>query len=391
LNLHCVRVDQVGSLAAPPELRAAIASFDRGQISAAALEGIIDREVRDSIARQEAIGMPVVTDGEYRRRNFQESFAASVSGFDAPQRVTVHDDLSISTQPFARAEQNFEARGPAILTRRPVMARLALERNVPLEEYRLAAAVARHPVKATLLSPDRISQRFAWEASRAIYPDMDAFMADVVAIGRQMIEQLVAAGCRYIQIDAPGYTAYADRVSLERMRARGEDPQRNLERSIAADNAMIAGFDGVTFGIHLCRGNPRTTDPATGKIVAQWHREGHYDAIAEQVFGGLAHDRFLLEYDSERAGGFEPLRHIPAGKVAVLGLVTTKDETIEPRQMLIDRIEAAARHLPLDQLAISPQCGFGGVDPINVTLSEAVQWQKFERLVEVAQAVWGEV
>ena len=152
---------------------------------------------------------------------------------------------------------------------------------------------------------------------------------------------------------------------------------------------LLPGFDGVTFGIHLCRGNPRTRDPATGKIVAQWHREGHYDAIAEQVFGDLMHDRFLLEYDTERSGGFEPLKYLARGKVAVLGLVTTKDEAIEPADYLIQRIEAAAQHLPLEQLALSPQCGFGGVDPLNPTLSETVQWKKFERIVEVANAVWG--
>ncbi len=388
-SLDTVRIDQVGSLAGPEALRAALTEFDNRRLDAARLERLIDDAVRAVLARQEAIGLPVLSDGEFRRRNFQESFAAAVRGFDGAPQVTTHDDLSISRTPLSRAEQNFEATGPAILTRRPVVERLHLVRNVPLEEFKAAQRYANQPVKATLLSPDRISQRFAWEASRAVYPDMDAFMADVVAIERQMISELVAAGCRYIQIDAPGYTAYADQVSIDRMKSRGEDPKANLARSIAADNALIAGFDGVTFGIHLCRGNPRTRDPATGKIVAQWHREGHYDAIAEQVFGDLMHDRFLLEYDTERSGGFEPLKYLARGKVAVLGLVTTKDEAIEPADYLIQRIEAAAQHLPLEQLALSPQCGFGGVDPLNPTLSETVQWKKFERIVEVANAVWG--
>ena len=164
----------------------------------------------------------------------------------------------VSLQPLVRAEQNFSAPGPAIRTRRPVVERLRLIRNVPLEEYQFSTRIAKTPVKVTVLSPDRISQRFDWQSSTAVYPDMDAFMADVVAITRQIIRGLVEAGCRYIQIDAPGYTAYVDRISLERMRARGEDPEENMERSIAADNATIAGFDGVTFGIHLCKGNPRT-------------------------------------------------------------------------------------------------------------------------------------
>ena len=387
-DLHRIRIDQVGSLAGPPSLRNAIAALDRGEIEAAEVTRRIDDAIRDSIRRQEAIGLPVVSDGEFRRRNFQESFGAAVSGFDGAARVTSLDDLSISRAPLIRAEQNFEARGPAMVTRRPVVERLRLVHNVPLEEFTLASRVATKPVKATLLSADRISQRFAWEVSRAIYADMDAFLADVVAIQRTMVKALVDAGCRYIQIDAPGYTAYADSVSLERMRSRGEDPAANLKRAIAADNTVMAGFPGVTFGIHLCRGNPRTVDPKTGKIVGQWHREGHYHAIAEQVFGDLDHHRFLLEYDTERSGGFEPLRFMPKEKVAVLGLVTTKDAEVESHELLLRRIDQAARFLPLDQLSLSPQCGFGGVDPLHPTLTENEQWRKFERIVEVAQVAW---
>jgi len=263
--------------------------------------------------------------------------------------------------------------------------RLGLARNVPLEEYRAASRMAKQPLKMTVLSADRISQRFAHERSTAIYRDMDAFLADVVAINRQIIGSLVEAGCRYVQVDAPGYTAYVDQVSLERMRSRGEDPAANLERSIAADNAMIAGFDGVTFGIHVCRGNPRTVDPKTGKVLPQWHREGHYDGIAEQLFNDLHHDRLLLEYDSERAGSFAPLRFVPKDKVTVLGLVTTKLAEVEPLDALRRRIDDAAKSLPLEQLALSPQCGFGK----GVTLTQDDQWRKFERIVETARAVWG--
>jgi 5-methyltetrahydropteroyltriglutamate--homocysteine methyltransferase len=211
----------------------------------------------------------------------------------------------------------------------------------------MASRIAIRPVKMTVLSADRISQRFAYERSTAIYSDMDEFLADVVAINRQIIGSLVDAGCHYIQIDAPGYTAYVDQVSLDRMRARGEDPNANLERSIKADNAMIEGFSDVTFGIHICRGNPRTVDPGTGKVMPQWHREGHYDAIAERLFSELRHDRLLLEYDSERAGSFVPLRFVPKDKVAVLGLVTTKIAEVEPLETLRCRIDDAAstRHL----------------------------------------------
>jgi 5-methyltetrahydropteroyltriglutamate--homocysteine methyltransferase len=153
---------------------------------------------------------------------------------------------------------------------------------------------------------------------------------------------------------------------------------------------VIAGFEGVTFALHICRGNPRGVDPATGKVMPQWHREGHYDSIAERLFTGLKHHRLLLEYDSERAGAFTPLRFIPKGTIAVLGLVTTKSAELEPTDALKRRIDDAARHLPLEQLALSPQCGFSsGVGAIQ--LSEDEQWRKFERILETARAVWGTI
>jgi 5-methyltetrahydropteroyltriglutamate--homocysteine methyltransferase len=381
-----LRVDQVGSLVPDARWRDAAERYKRGDASAAEFAAVQDATIRTVIARQQEIGLPVVTDGELRRFNFQESFGASVSGFDVPAAVRSDYRPSAEVRPLQRAEQDFDAVGPAIYALRPAVERLKLARNLPLEEYRQASAVADRPVKVTVLSADRISQRFAYERSTAVYRDMDAFLADVVAINRQIIGSLVEAGCRYIQIDAPGYTAYVDQVSLDRMRARGEDPAANLERSINADNAMIAGFDGVTFGIHVCRGNPRTVDRATGAVVPQWHREGHYDGIAEQLFNGLHHDRLLLEYDSERAGSFAPLRFVPNDKVAVLGLVTTKYAAVEPLDALLRRIDEAAAILPLEQLALSPQCGFGK----DVTLSQDDQWRKFARIVETANAVWGD-
>ena len=307
-----------------------------------------------------------------------------VSGFDVPAEDKSMEGVSL--QPLIRAEQNFSAPGPAIRTRRRVIERLRLTGNVPLEEYRYSSKVASRPIKVTVLSPDRISQRFDWQNSTAVYPDMDAFMADVVAITRQIIGELVKAGCRYIQIDAPGYTAYVDKVSLDRMRSRGEDPDENMERSIAADNAIIAGFDDVTFGIHLCKGNPRTIDPATGKVMPQWHREGHYDAIAERLFSKLKHHRVLLEYDDERSGSFAPLRFMPKQTIAVLGLVTTKRADLESLDVLRRRIDEAAKYLPAEQLALSPQCGFGGLD--SVSIPEEDQWRKLDRILETARLVW---
>jgi len=389
--LKTLRVDQVGSLSGPASLRALVEGNAVGTVSDDELTRAQDVAIRDVIRKQQEIGLPVLTDGEFRRRNFQDSFGAAVSGYDVPENLKQsHIDRQdeITKAAFARAEQNFEAAGPPVAQRSAVRERLKLVKNVPLEEYRFASAIATAPVKETLVSADRILQRFAWERSKAIYADVDRFVADVVAIEREMISQLVKAGCQYIQIDAPGYTAYGDDVSLDRMRSRGEDPNENLERAIRADNAIIAGFEGVVFGIHLCRGNPRTIDPVTGRVQAQWHREGHYDQYAERLFSELHHDRLLLEYDTERAGGFEPLRFVPKGKVAVLGLVTTKSEEVETVDTLQRRIAEASTFLSPDQLALSPQCGFGGVGT-TVVLPEEVQWRKFQIILETAGRVWG--
>jgi len=207
---------------------------------------------------------------------------------------------------------------------------------------------------------------------------MDAFLADVVAIERQIVTSLVDAGCRYVHIDAPGFTAYVDEPSLQQMRARGEDPERNLDRSLKAEAAVIADYSGTVFGIHLCRGNQRS----------MWHREGTYDAIAERLFNELPHQRFLLEYDSPRAGSFAPLRFVPKGSVVVLGLVSSKVPEIESVDALKRRIDEASRFVPLEQLAISPQCGFAS-DVIGNLLSPDDQKRKLERVVEVARQVWG--
>jgi len=259
-----------------------------------------------------------------------------------------------------------------------VVERLRLARNIPLEEYRFVSRVAQRPAKVTLIGPDRICQRFDHQHSTSVYPTMDDFTADVVKIEREIIRGLTESGCRYVQIDAPGYTAYVDPPSLQAMRARGEEPMENFSRSLKADNEVLSGFDGVTFGIHLCRGNQRS----------MWHREGTYDAIAERLLTELKHDRFLLEYDSPRAGSFEPLRFVPKGKVVVLGLVSTKVPEIEKVDDLKRRIDEAGKYVPLEQLAISPQCGFAS-DVVGNLISEDDQKRKLEVVVETARQVWG--
>ena len=387
-HLNTVRVDHIGSLVRPAQLKDVFARYDRGHASREELAKAQDEAIREVIQKQETHGFPVVTDGEFRRHSFQESFSECVTGFDVPNNAALYyEKRDLNLTPLERAEQNFDEAGPAIITRRGAVERLKLIRNLPLEEFRYAQSVAKVPAKVTVLGPDRIAQRFKWEASKNIYNDLDDFVGHVVEIERQMIAQLVEAGCKYIQIDAPGYTAYVDKVSLERMRSRGEDPEKNFQRSIEADNALIESFPGVTFGIHICRGNARTIDPKTGKLVPQWHREGSYDAIAERLFTSLKHHRLLLEYDSDRAGGFEPLRFVPKDKVAVLGLVSTKSSDMETVDDLKRRIDQASRYLPLDQFALSPQCGFGGID--SKVLSEDEMWRKLDAIVETARQVWG--
>jgi 5-methyltetrahydropteroyltriglutamate--homocysteine methyltransferase len=378
-GLDKIRTDVVGSLLRPAALKEARERFDEGKLSAAEFRAVGDAAVRAAVRLQEDVGLDVITDGEMRRLNFQDSFGASVEGFDAsPSTQKVYERRVAGAAPLQRWDIPLQQHGTAISHRRPAKERLHLGRNVPLEEYVFASGIAGRPVKVSLIGPDRISQRFDYQASTAVYRGMDDFLDDVVAIERQIVQSLVDAGCRYVQIDAPGFTAYVDPPSLEQMRARGEDPMRNFERSLRAEARVVENFPGVTFGIHLCRGNQRS----------MWHREGSYDAIAERLFAELPHQRFLLEYDSPRAGSFEPLRFVPKGKTVVLGLVSTKVPELEAVDALKRRIAEASKYLPLDQLAISPQCGFAS-DVVGNLLSEDDQKKKLERVVETARQVWG--
>ncbi len=380
IDLSKIRTDVVGSLLRPAGLKEARTQFDDGAITAEALRAIEDAAVREAVRLQEGIGLDVVTDGEMRRLNFQDSFGGSVEGYDANRStLKVYEKRVDGAAPGRRWDiKEMHDAGTAVSHRRPAKSRLRLAHNIPLEEYRFVAGVAKRPAKVSLIGPDRISQRFAYETSRAVYRGMEDFLADVVAIERQMVRSLAEAGCRYVQIDAPGFTAYVDPPSLAQMRARGEDPAQNFARSLGAEAAVTAGFPGVTFGIHLCRGNQRS----------MWHREGSYDAIAERLFNELPHQRFLLEYDTERAGSFAPLRYVPKGRVVVLGLVSSKGPELEGAEALKRRIDDASKYLPLDQLAISPQCGFAS-DVVGNLLSADDQKRKLERVVEVARQVWG--
>jgi 5-methyltetrahydropteroyltriglutamate--homocysteine methyltransferase len=379
-DLDLIRTDVVGSLLRPAVWKEGRARLESGQIDPASFAELELECIKKYVRLQESIGLDVVTDGEISRLNFQDSFGLSVSGYEtAGESVKLHEERVAGGAPLRRWEiPDLAGPGTAVSHRRPASSRLKLVRNVPLEEYRRVAPLAKKPVKVSLIGPDRISQRFDHANSKAVYGSVDEFVDDVVAIQRRMIRELVDAGCRYVHIDAPGYTAYVDEPSLAAMRARGEDPDENFSRSLKADARVIEGFPGVTFGLHLCRGNQRS----------MWHREGSYDAIAERLLNELPHQRFLLEYDSPRAGSFAPLRFVPKDKVVVLGLVSTKVPELESLDELERRVEEAAKYVPLERLAVSPQCGFGS-DVVGNLVSEDDQKRKLERVVEIANKVWG--
>jgi 5-methyltetrahydropteroyltriglutamate--homocysteine methyltransferase len=377
--LDCIHTDVVGSLLRPAHWKEARQRLDAGKLSADEFAALERECVRAHLALQESIGLDVVTDGEVSRLNFQDSFGLAVKGYDAGGETLASTERRVAGgAAHARFDMpDLASAGTPVVHRRPVVAPLTLKQNVPLDEYRRAAPMTKKPVKVSLIGPDRIQQRFDFQNSRQVYGTVEAFLDDVVAIQRRMIQQLVTAGCRYVHIDEPGYTAYVDEPSLEAMKKRGEDPMANFARSLKANARLVQGFPGVTFGIHLCRGNQRS----------MWHREGSYDAIAERLFNELPYQRFLLEYDSPRAGGFAPLRFVPKDKVVVLGLVSTKVPELETVDDLARRVDEAAKYVPLERLAISPQCGFGS-DVVGNLVSEDDQRRKLERVVQAARRVW---
>jgi 5-methyltetrahydropteroyltriglutamate--homocysteine methyltransferase len=375
LDADLLRVDQIGSLLRPGSLKAVYARHLAGEVTREELHRAQDDAIRDVLSTQEAHGLPIVTDGEFRRFHFMESFS-DVAGMERWRTGMAERIRSLEwpAEPVAAPRKGID---PTLHTRHAVTQRLQLTRNAPLDEYRFARDISSTPVKITLIGTDRIYQGFDAEASHPIYAESDAFIADLVAVQRQMIGDLIEAGCPYVQIDAPSYTRYADADSIAVMLSRGEDPAATLARAIEADNAVIRGFSGATFGIHLCRGNRQS----------MWHREGTYDSIAEALFNGLNHKRLLLEYDTPRAGTFAPLRYVPKDKIVVLGLITTKTGEVESADSLIRRIEEATRYIPIEQLALSPQCGFSS-DLRGNAIPQDAQWRKLDVMMETAQRVW---
>ena len=376
-SLRTCRVDQVGSLLRPQKLIESFLARGKDEIGESALSERQDAAIGAVIAEQERRGLPILSDGEFRRLSWQTSFW-EVEGWE----LWSGSWAATLANPSLRGEHetaNTKADNAVVSYGVAATGKLRLVESLPLQEWSFAAACTDRPVKAMIMGPDRVAQMCHIEDSAPHYLDRQEFLDDVVRIHHQIVSGLVDAGCPYVQLDEPSYTGYVDPESLEHMRTRGQDPLSNLNAAIAASNGAIAGHKGRSvFGVHICRGNR----------ASMWHREGHYDEIAEAVFGQLEFDRLLLEYDTERAGGFEPLRFVPKGRVVVLGLVSTKTAQVELADEIVARIEEASRFIDIDQLAVSPQCGFAsGISGNDLTSDE--QWAKLELLHEVSDRVWG--
>jgi 5-methyltetrahydropteroyltriglutamate--homocysteine methyltransferase len=362
------RADHVGSLLRPRELAEARAAHKAGTLSAEALRAVEDRCIDAAVRMQEDIGLRAATDGEFRRAYWHFDF---VSGLDGVE--------------LYEPEQKIQFKGglPLPLALR-VTGRIDFGKPVMVEDYRFVASHVHSAVpKMTIPSPSVVHFRGGRRAIDArTYPDMDGFFADLGQAYNKAVAAFGAAGCRYLQLDEVNIAYLCDPEQIAGLKARGEHVENLLQIYAAMLNRAIEGRpDGMVVSMHLCRGNFRS----------HWVASGGYEPVAEVLFNQIDADAYFMEYDSDRAGGFEPLRFVPRGhKVVVLGLVTSKSGTLETKDELKRRIDQAAKYLPLEQLALSPQCGFASTEEGNL-LTEDEQWSKLRLCVEVAREVWGGV
>jgi 5-methyltetrahydropteroyltriglutamate--homocysteine methyltransferase len=353
------RAEHIGSLLRPAGLRAA------RQIRAGeALREVEDRFIDAAIREQERVGLECITDGEFRRSIYFGHFAAAVEGFTEMEAPAVFKD----------------AEGRELRYRTPVVTgKLVRRRGIATEELAYVSKRTARTPKVTLPSPE--SQhffRFREGVSDSAYPDLDEFFADVARVYREELSELALRGATYVQLDSVSFPLLCDPAHRDRFRARGYDPDRFVSRYVDLFNEAVGGRPaGLVLGAHFCRGNNQ----------GRWLGEGGYEAVAEEVFTRLDADVLFLEYDSERAGDFAPLRHVSSGKKVVLGLVSTKTPVLESEAELARRVEEAGRFLPLERLSLSPQCGFASTEAGNpLTLED--QWRKLELVVETAKRIW---
>ncbi len=364
------RADHVGSLLRPPELLAARDQYAAGQIDAARLREAEDAAIADAVAMQAEVGLLSATDGEFRRASWHMDFIYQLGGISkAPGNLAVR---------FRNPSGEIEFT-PAALH---VGGKIRLERTIFADDFRYLRSVVRPPVtaKLTIPSPNMVHYRGGPASiDPAVYPDMEEFWADLAAAYAEEVRRLGELGCTYLQLDDTSLAYLNDPAQRAEIAGRGEDAEHLHLRYIQQVNAAISGRpEGMAVTTHMCRGNFRSS----------WAAEGGYDFVAEALFSELAVDGFFLEYDDERSGGFEPLRFVPKGKMVVLGLVTTKRGELEDPDALKRRIDAAAKYVPLDQLCLSPQCGFSSTVEGNA-LTREQQAAKLRLVVEVARDVWG--
>jgi len=358
------KADHIGSFLRPAELLQA-----RKTASPEELRKLEDLHIQRVIAKQKELGFDAVTDGEFRRRNFMSDFTDAVTGFDLADAM-------------GRSWQADQSAVPAVSSVTGIVtSNLRQVRPLTGHELPFLKANSPLPIKMTLPSATQFPAiSFKRGVTDKVYRDHSALLWDIVEIMKSDLAKLSSEGVKYIQIDAPRYSYYMDPKWRAWIKNELQvEPDAALDEAVRADNACLraARRDGVTLGMHLCRGNNRS----------HWYAEGGYDAIAEKLFGTLEVDRFLLEYDDERSGTFEPLRFIPKGKTVVLGLVSSKVPRMEDGAQLAKRIEEASRYVPLENLALSPQCGFASTAEGNL-ITEDRQWAKLKLVVDTARKVW---
>jgi 5-methyltetrahydropteroyltriglutamate--homocysteine methyltransferase len=357
------RAEVVGSLLRPEFLVAARKRLESGEIDSARFKEIEDRAVDEAIDLQRAAGIDVITDGEQRRYAFFGHLVDAMAGFDKFGGWAI---------PFR------DERGEELVFKRPVVVeKLRPLRNMAAEDFTYMRARTPAPAKVTMISAQQAAAYYDPEKSKGAYATRDSYLADIVDLSRREVDELARLGCSYVQIDAPQYAALLDPELREGYRKRGSDPEKLIDTCIEMDNAIIEGHPGVTFAMHICRGNNQS----------KFYAAGDYEPIA-RIFERTRFNRFLLEYDDERSGGFAPLQHVPEDRVVVLGLVTSKKPALEPEEELKRRIDEASRFIPLDRLALSPQCGFASTMEGN-RLTPDDQRMKLELVGRVARSVWG--
>lgn len=364
------RADHVGSLLRPPALLDARARFAAGDVDAAELRGIEDEAIADVVRMQADVGLSTATDGEFRRASWHMDFIYAINGISKVQEnIEVHFRNADGTIDFTPAGLRVE--GPLSIDE-PIFG--------PDLAFLQSQVQPGQTAKLTIPSPSMVHYRGGAAAiDPAVYPDEDAFWDALSAAYRQQVQAVAAQGCTYLQLDDTSLAYLNDPAQRAELAEQGRDAEHQHERYIRQINAALAGRpEGLTVTTHMCRGNFRSS----------WVAEGGYDFVAEALFGGLEVDGFFLEYDDARSGGFEPLRFVPPGKRVVLGLVTSKRPELEDKDHLKRRIEEAAQYVPLEQLALSPQCGFSSTVEGNA-LTRDEQIAKLALVVETAQEVWG--